>query len=463
MLAACSRPPEKGRFAVLTFENLTGDSSQDWIANAAPSIMAAELGGARGSSVGDAYIQNATQIVHGYFTNRGFEISVEDTARHKLSEPRQYRGELLAAMNMAAKAIAPSARAFSTTREDAAEAWGRSEFEKAVAIDGDFGAAWLAWVEASIQHGDAQQAASIADRALERPSLRSDLDRARIELLAANLHGDSDARARAFAQIAKLTKEPTAIAAYAEAELKVHDFESAIAAFQELLVQTPDNAAAMLTLGYTQAYAGQLEAAIATLEKYGKLPAQRTNSLDSIGEAYFMNGRFPEAEKFFLAAQQSNPQFGNSSMEFLKAAYAHWLAGDLKGADALASKSLRDPWHEACWLFATGREKEAVAKLQSAPDKKIVEHQMAIWNATLPSDVSKLKALYERTPPSSDGQARVFYAAALAKAGQKEEARKLIGRWPLPIEQNVDQFSESLVFPNFLQVRQSTDHGPLAR
>ena len=46
-----------------------------------------------------------------------------------------------------------------------------------------------------------------------------------------------------------------------------------------------------------------------TLEAYGKLPDQKTNSLDSLGEAYFMNGRFAEAEKYFLQAYDSNHGF----------------------------------------------------------------------------------------------------------------------------------------------------------
>ena len=189
----------------------------------------------------------------------------------------------------------------------------------------------------------------------------------------------------------------------------------------------------MLSLGYAQAYAGQLDSAKQTFEKYGKQPGQGPNSLDSLGEAYFMNGA-----------------------DLLKAAHAHWLAGDLNGADAIAAKYLRDPWREASWYFSTGRRDRAIAKLQSAPDKQLIQRQVAVWNAPLPGDLAGLKTRYEHTPPSSDGEIRTFYAAALLKAGQKDEARKLATLWPLPLEQGVDPLFESLVFPTFLEVQKAT-------
>jgi len=464
-LSACARPHQPGRFAVLPFENLTGDAANDWIASAAPAIMEAELGAVRAGSVSDGYLQNAGQFVHGYFTRSGgelrFEVALEDAARHKLTEPRSYSGPLLPAMTAAVKAINPSAREFSTARADAVDAWGHREFQKATAIDPDFGAAWLAWVETLIQHGDTAQATEVADRALARTSLRSEVDRARIELLAANLHNDEPRRVKALAQLAKLTNDSAMTIALAETELNARNFPAAVSAFQNALAANPDNGSVMLSLGYAQAYAGQIDAAKATLEAYGKQPGQATNSLDSIGEAYFMNGRFTEAEKYFLQAHQSNPAFiGGGGL--LKAAYAHWLAGDLSGADSIASRYFQtqknNSWREASWLFATGRHDQAIAKLQSVPDKQLVERQMAAWNAGVPGDLPALKARYQHTPPSADGEVRTFYAAALLKAGRKDEAGKLASLWPIPLEQGVDPMLESLVFPTFLEVRRATQN-----
>jgi hypothetical protein len=69
-----------------------------------------------------------------------------------------------------------------------------------------------------------------------------------------------------------------------------------------------------------------------------------------------------------------------------------------------------------------------------------------------PGDVSVLKGLYERTPPTSDGEVRMFYAAALVAAGQEAEARQLLTRWPLP-ENGGDPLFQSLVYPQFLELR----------
>ena len=412
------------------------------------------------ASISDAYLNQAGRFVHGYLTKDDgkvrYKIAVEDASRHKLSDPREYSGPLLQAMTAAAKGIDPRAENFSTSREEAADAWGHRDFEKAVALDPDFGAAWLAWTEMLIQQRDPAKAAEVADRALARGSLRSELDRARLDLIAATLHQDEGRRVKALGVIAKLTEDPAAMAALGDAEVNARHFKEAEAAFQDALAANPQDSRVMLSLGYAQAYAGELNTAKATLERYGKLAGQQTNSLDSLGEAYFMHGRFTDAEKYFLGAHQSNPAFLNGA-DLLKAAYARWLSGDQKGADEIAAKYFaaprNDPWREASWYFSTGRREQAIAKLKDVADARLAERQLAIWNAALPNDLAALKTRYEHTPPSEDNAIRTFYAAALVKAGQKDEARKLIATWPLPGQQGGDPLAESLVFPTFLETR----------
>jgi NAD(P)-dependent dehydrogenase (short-subunit alcohol dehydrogenase family)/tetratricopeptide (TPR) repeat protein len=425
LLAACSREPDKGRIAVLPFENLTGDSQYDWLAAAGPAILASEINALRAGTPGDAYLVNAGRLVHGYYTRSAaglkLELAVESVGRHKLGEPKSYNGAVLSTASAAAKDLDPSARAFSSNKEDAVEAWGRRDFEKATSLDADFGAAWLAWIEERIQHNDREQAIKIADQALARAALRSDLDRSRIELLSANLRNDSAARLAALRKLAQQMDDSATLLALAEAEVNARQFDAAIASFNKFLSANPDNANALLSLGYAQAYAGQLDAAKQTFERYGRLPGQQLNSLDSLGEAFFMNGKFAEAEKYFSQAFQSNPRFLNGA-DLIKAAYAHWLSGDAAGADAMAAKAFQDPWRQAAWLYSTGRRDQAIAKLQQVPDKRVADRQLAIWNAPLPSDLETLKKQYEQTAPSTDGQVRIFYAAALLKAGHAEEA-----------------------------------------
>ena len=159
VLAACAPAPRRNvdRLALLPFENLTGDASLDWIAAAAPSIVAAEITGAanilplRVETVRDAYLNRATRLVHGYFTRRGaslhFQMEIEDPARHKMVAAEAVDGTVLFAMNDVARKLAPGARPFSTANQDAVAAWGQGEFERAVTIDPDFGTAWGYWAQ----------------------------------------------------------------------------------------------------------------------------------------------------------------------------------------------------------------------------------------------------------------------------------------------------------------------------
>ncbi len=158
--------------AFLRFENLTADPSLDWIAAAAPGVLAAELTGGsrvvplRAETVRDAYLESATRIVHGYFDRRAgklhFEIAVEDPDRRKMVSTAAAEGETLSAMNSVAmniaKTAAAGARAFSTSNAAAASAWGHGHFEEAVALDPDFGEAWVAWTAKLAAAGDSTRA-----------------------------------------------------------------------------------------------------------------------------------------------------------------------------------------------------------------------------------------------------------------------------------------------------------------
>lgn len=478
-LAACSRTSDRSihRVAILPFENLTGNPSFDWVASSASGILVSEIIGLpkvlplQVDTVSNAYLSQATRFVHGYFTERGgalhFEMDVEDASRHKIIQTADVDGDIVTAMDVLAKQLEPGAHAFSTANPEAVEAWGRGEYERAVAIDPDFSAAWMAWVQTLASAGNTSPAIDVAAGALARPSLRSAVDRARIEVISATLRKDGDARRQALTTLARLvTTDTTLIATLAGIEMNARRFSAAAELYRNILRQDPADAAAMNSLGYAEAYAGNLDAARKALEDYVRQPGQRTNGLDSLGEAYFINGKFNDAEKYFFQAYESNAAF-QGGVDLLKAAYARWLGGDLAGADAIMQRylaargNLHDPllaWREAVWLYATGRPDRAIVKLRSAPpnESQLVEKQIAAWRGTisLPTDLSALKNMYEPTPPPADGLVRTFYAAALLGAGQRDEARKLLTHWPLP-ESGADPIWQSLVFPKFLELRRA--------
>ncbi len=383
------------RLAILPFENLTGDASLNWVATAAPLVVAADLSGAPKVfaqpmlSRSDAYLANSTRFVQGYFTGHAgslrFQVEVEDASRHKMVADEAASGDLLASMNTLAKGLDSSAHSFSTSNTEAMAAWGHRDYEKAVTLDPDFGAAWFAWAETLVTRGESAQAADVAGRALKRPGLQSNVDRARLELLSATLRHDADARAKALTSLARLLRTDTPLLeALASAEMNARRFSTAVELFSNIVNVDPENAGDRNLLGYAQVYAGDFNAAAKTFEEYGKMPDQKTNSLDSLGEACFLTGRFKDAEKYFLQAYDSNHAF-LAGTDLFKAAYAHWLGGDLKGADELMKRYLdtrrNDPlraWREASWDYATGRRDQAVATLRKSPDAQIVDRQMAV-------------------------------------------------------------------------------------
>jgi Flp pilus assembly protein TadD len=248
-------------------------------------------------------------------------------------------------------------------------------------------------------------------------------------------------------------------------EMNARRFSEAVQFYQAVLREDPDDIDSWNMLGYAQAFAGDADSAQKSFERYGRDPSHAANALDSQGEAAFLNGRFAEAEKYFLEAHAKSPAMLGGG-DLLKAAYARWLQGDLAAADQQFSQYLafrnqqKDPlvlWRHAVWEYSTGRQSAAVERLSNVtgPAADLARTQLAVWKdpSKLPNDPAALKQIFERTPPALDGITRVLFAAALAQAGQKDEARKLLVLWPLPGAEG-DPLLQSLLFPKYLELKQ---------
>ena len=492
-LAGCSRVPQPAaqaveRIAILPFENLTGDAAYDWIRSAGPVILSEEVAGAarllplRVPARSEAALNGATRLLHIVFSKRArskdgdskdraplhFEFALEDAERHKMLRTGAADGAVLFAVNTLARALDPAARPFATPNPEAAAAWGRGEFERAATLDADFGTAWSNWVEQLARTGKPDQALVVAERALARASLRSPLSKAQIQLQTALLRKDQPARVAALTALAGLAPNDTGtVMVLAELQQQLRRYAESASLYRRVIAMESASAAAWNGLGYAEGEAGNLDAARQALESYARRPGQETNALDSLGEVHFMNGRFAEAEKYFLQAVARDPNFlGGAPLQ--KAAYARWLTGDLPGADALMRRYLearaaqKDPaavWREATWLYATGRPKDALTKLASTPadQKAAMERQRAVWRGEtkLPEDLAQFKTLYESANPALDGLVRTIYARALATAGKTSEARELLKRWPLP-EPSGDVLLQSIMYPQFLELRRAS-------
>lgn len=465
--SACTRVPESpARYAFLPFDNLTGDAALDWLARTAHRIAAAQLAGTAhtASTIGDAYLERANRFVHGYFTRQGntlrLNIEVEDAATHKMIATQQFDGAALASISSLAKSLDPKAGEFSSSNTEAVAAWGHGDFEKAVAVDPAFGAAWLSMMEAKARSGDNAGAIEAADRALSHP-VKSDVDGMRIELARATLKGDARAEHDALVKLTAKVADPRLLENLGALETKAREFALAEGDYKKILAAEPDNAQATNLLGYAQGLQGKVSDAEATFAAYAKMPGQEANSFDSLGEVYFMNGKFADAEKAFLHAHERNAAF-LSGGDLRKAAYAHWMSGDLPGADAIFAKyadfkiKLHDPaveWERAQWLYSTMRTDAALAQLAKLPSQQSIL-QAKVWRGEikLPQNPEQWKKAYEAVEPVADGLFRTLYAEALAAAGNREEAKKLAARWPLP-DNAGDAVLQSLVFPKFVALR----------
>lgn len=476
MASSCGKtPPAAGlrKIAVVPFENLTGDASLDWVRTAGPAMLADELEGSShvtvlgAGSLADARQAGANEVLHTYFT-RGHDAlrvhyEIQDTKLLHIAPVALTTGTLLASVDRLAHDLDPQARGFSSSNAAAVEAWGRGEFERAVGIDPDFGAGWVGWVRMLAQSGKADDALQVADRAVARKTLRTDWSRGQLRVLIATLEKDVPARAAAMTELAKLApSDVEALTAAAGAQSLARDFQASADLLRKLLAVDPSDAAAMNSLGYAEAFRGNLDAARATFENYGKQPGSQVNSHDSLGEAYFMNGRFREAEKEFNQAIALDPNFlGGASM--VKAAYAHWLAGDLPGADRTIQKYVAAiaksnvpfaVWREAAWLYSTGRREQAEAMLMKSPTDDRFRQQLAIWSGAVrfPTDLESLRSAYLAAEPAMDGLERVLYASALVEAGKQSEARAILQRWPLPESSRRPEL-DTIVFPKYIELR----------
>jgi len=464
------------RLAILPFANLSGDPALDWVATAGPIILSQELAGGahlfpfRASSVGIAALESATQLLHCTFTQRSgtlhIQYALEDAKRHRMIATGSVNGTALSTVGALASILdMDGARPFSTPNPDAAAAWGRGDFERAVTLDPDFGSAWASWIAQAARSGKPEEAAALAKRALAHVSLRTPLDKAQIQLTYATLRKDEGARAAALTEMAKLSPHDTGpLLGLAAIEQQARKYPAAEALYRRVLAIEPKNADALNSLGYAEGESGDLQAATKTFQAYGQLPNQANNALDSLGEVYFMNGRFAEAEKYFAQVSARDPNFLKGA-PMMKAAFAHWLGGDLAGADALMQQYLaflakqNDPlaaWREANWFYATGRREQAMAALAKAPPDQAatMERQRAVWRgeAHVPDDLNQLRTVYQNTNPAADGLARTLYAGALVRASKVDEARALFKLWPLP-ESASDNLLQSLMYPRFLALR----------
>lgn len=437
---------------------------------AVPAMIASQLVGvgewqpAQVNSSREAALVPAQMLVHGYYDVRGgrlhFEFLVEDAQTHRMRRVAAH-GDALAAATALARTVDPAASPFPTDNLEAVEAWGRGEFDRAVELDTDFGLAWRERIQG--RRSAPAEALALADQALARSGLRSQIDRTQIEYAAALLREDAEAAARAGGQLLDLLPRDAGLAKrLGEQVTLARHFELAAIAYQRLTELEPEESSHYNLLGYALFFKGELKAARATLTKYTGMPGQEANGLDSEGEVFFMAGQFAEADGYFLRAHQADPNL-LAGADLLKAAYARWLSGDREQADRIFDQFARFRaeaadsavvWRRAKWEYSTGRKDQAVARLRAVTGaaEPLARSQLAVWAGPVPEDVPTLERAYRSVTPSADGVPRVLLARALWKVGKRVEAARLVEPWPLP--DAGEPLLDSLLYPVYLELRQ---------
>jgi tetratricopeptide (TPR) repeat protein len=372
------------RVAILPLENLSADADASWIGRAVSSIAAARTLGDpavrtfEAATLRDAALQHATRTVLGYFATPGGGIAIQGTVRNE-SERQNVQSFRASGTDVFALAEAVAARTgaplhpYTTKSVQAVEALYRgiaaeepesavTHIERAIALDPQFGSAHVARIELLVRTGRTPAARELLGRALA--ARLTALEKARLDVLAAEVAGDSKARLGAIMRVAELQPGDSELwRTLANGQMEIRDFQAALRSFGRVLELNPADEDALNLRAYASTFAGDADGALRALREYRQTLPDSANAIDSQGEISFYFGRYAEASRLFLEAHAKNPAVVGG-VEPLRAAFAMFMAGDLNAADKLSDEyyaALRqrgDPivdLRAAVWRFLTGR------------------------------------------------------------------------------------------------------------
>ncbi len=342
-----------------------------------------------------ARLSSANRIVEGYYSNAGpghvrIHAVVQDlgTVRNvdSMDVSAGVRDGLAAAVEDLARNLDSRTRPFGTKSSKAIQSWGESltatdpatraqALERAIHDDPNFGEAYAELATLYTSMHDEARAQDVLRRAADRSPQFTDLERARVDLVAGTIHDNTSERREALTALSRLVStDAQTLRSLGQLEVESRRFSSAVYVLKNAAAIEPENPALLNDLGYAEAYNGNLDGAVSTLERYQKLEPSQANPLDSLGEVNYFAGNFKEAEKYFLQVHAGNPAF-QGGVALVKAASARFLAGDRDGAAKLFAqfetlrRGANDPLidiRKAQWLWATGDPARAEAAARVA-------------------------------------------------------------------------------------------------
>jgi tetratricopeptide (TPR) repeat protein len=435
------------RIAIVRFENLGSDLATDWMGRAFSDIIASELGDTPGiyaipaarvhtveTGMGGrpvtapgisaertaALAAGATKIAFGQYAIRGGRLAARMTVEDELTGKMTVvdavsapPADIVSAASTLARQISAHLKPYGTKNPLVVEAHVKAfehldspdmadELQRAIAADRNFGPSYRQLAQLKIQHKDIAGAEDTLRQGMALGSAIPASEWALLQLQDATLRSDSNLRLQALTSLA--AADPYNADAWQQlgaAEVAIHRYSQAVDAFRKATDVEPDDGHLWNQLGYAAAYAGDAAAATDAIERYRRLQPQSPNPVDSLGDVHLILGHLRQAEEVYSQNAKKFPEF-YAGLDFLKAALAHLMTGDVSGADALAQQyfdarvKARDPvleYRRAQWAWISGRRKAAcqqMAQLVSAPDtavgRNVAVHasaELAIWTLML--------------------------------------------------------------------------------
>jgi thioredoxin-like negative regulator of GroEL len=426
LLVSCSRERQSAggtpvkRIGVLTFENLSSDASLDWMGRAVSTVISSQLSGQRSlmpldlQNIRDADTARVTELVQGYYTTEGDRLRLTAQVRNPnalkdaktLSVAGARSGGLLPLVDQLARQIDSGAHPYSTRNEQAAkqlfEGMSASRPEEALphisdALKADpaFGPAYLAKTQLLLSRNDAAGAKAVLEEAAKNSKQFPEADQAKLAVLSSTLSGSAEERTAALSRLtAALPADLPAWEALANLQIVNKNFPAAAKTLRSALQLEPESVPLVNSLAYVLAFAGDFDGALNAVATYRKLAPDDANAIDTLAEISFVAGRFADAERYFVEANQRNKALVNGA-ELYRAAVAAFLAGNRKAADehyksyVEALKAADDqliPIRNAIWAYQTGNpsaaeqlKNYAAGKETPAEAASIAHSQLALW------------------------------------------------------------------------------------
>jgi len=360
----------------------------------------------------------ATKIVFGQYAIRGGTLEVRMTVEDEITGTMTVLdpvsgppADILALGSALARQISPHVSPFGTQNASVLETHAKGyehldspglaeDLERAVAADPDFGPSYRQLAQLKLQQRDIAGAEAILQNGLARKL--PPVERALMQLEIANLHNDPKVRSEALAALSTEDPyNPEVWQGLAAAAMATHRYPQAVEAWRKAVAIQPDDPNLWNQLAYAAAYSGDASVALNAVDRYQTLMPESPNAADTLGDIHLIAGQLPQAEEAYVRSAKKHPDF-YAGLDFLKAALAHLMTGDVPGADALARQyfdsraTAKDPaidYRKAQWAWISGRRKAACRQMEqlaraseNGPARPIALHaytDLAVWTLML--------------------------------------------------------------------------------